>query len=161
MFLVDSNAQNNMISANKILANNMFGIYLFSCCNNLISENIIQNSVYFGLGLSDSLNNTISDNSFVNDGLYVYKSYKNNVSNNTVNGKPLVYFENGMDIYIDEAGQVILIGCENITIMNQKINDTDIAIADTSVRSNEVVSSMTEAGNSSASATITMYNGDE
>ena len=34
------------------------------------------------------------------------------------------------------------------------LNDTGIVIADTSVRNNEVVSSMTEAGNSSAIAMI-------
>lgn len=36
------------------------------------------------------------------------------------------------------------------------LGDTDISIADTSVPDNEVASSVSKAGNSSASATITM-----
>ena len=36
------------------------------------------------------------------------------------------------------------------------LNDTDISVADTSVTNNEVANSISKAGNSSASATITI-----
>jgi len=43
------------------------------------------------------------------------------------------------------------------------LSDTDISAADTSIPDNEVTSSVSKAGNPSASATITitMYTGDE
>jgi len=78
--------------------------------------------------LDESGNNIITNNSFFNDGLWVSYSYHNNVENNTVNGKPLVYLEETSDKVIDEAGQVILIGCENITIQNHEISNICVGI---------------------------------
>jgi len=55
-------------------------------------------------------------------------SYPNFVYNNMVNGKPLVYLEYTSDIVINEAGQVILVGCNNIKIENLELYNTNIAI---------------------------------
>ena len=94
--------------------------------NNTISGNIFKVDEFFdGLGsvaiFSDY--STISDNSFFKCGLLVF-SYHNFVYNNTVNGKPLVYYEGASDKIIDDAGQVILIGCNNITIENLELSNT-------------------------------------
>lgn len=50
------------------------------------------------------------------------------MSNNTVNGKSLVYLYEKSDLNIDNAGQIILVNCENITIKNQEISGTSTAI---------------------------------
>ena len=38
--------------------------------------------------------------------------------NNTINGKPLVYLQTQSNQIIDEAAQVILMDCNNITVKN-------------------------------------------
>ena len=95
--------------------------------NNTISGNIFKVDEFFdGLGgvtIFISNYNTVSDNSFFNCGPFIF-SYHNSVYNNTVNGKPLVYFEDASDKVIDNAGQVILIGCNNISIKNLELSNT-------------------------------------
>jgi len=53
-------------------------------------------------------------------------SYKNTIEANTVNGKPLVYFEEAEDINIEDAGQVILVKCKNITVTNLNLSNTSV-----------------------------------
>jgi len=125
IFLFNSN--NNTIISNHILNNGRSGIYLNGSNNNIIASNYISNYGY-GILLSDSNNNSISNNEFINDGLLVYDSYSNIVEDNKVNEKPLVYLEDESDRIIDDAGQVILVKCKNITVMNAEIINTDIGI---------------------------------
>jgi len=115
---------NNNISNNNISSNGC-GIYL-SGSNNIISDNIICSNNW-GISLSGS-NNTIRNNEFINDGLFVGYSYDNIVEDNEVNGKPLVYLEDESDKIIDDAGQIILVRCKNITVMNAEIKNTDVGI---------------------------------
>jgi parallel beta-helix repeat protein len=103
------------------------GIYLIISSNNIITGNNFSVN-YDGIKLDESSNNIILNNSFFYSGLYVWYSYKNIVSNNTVNGKPLVYLEDESDITIDKAGQIILINSDNITIRNQEISHTNPGI---------------------------------
>jgi parallel beta-helix repeat protein len=98
--------------------------------NNNIYDNIFkQEDNSFGIGgiaIASSFN-TISQNSFFNCGLWVF-SYPNFIYDNTVNGKPLVYLENISDKVIDDAGQIILMDCNNITINNLQIFNTTVGI---------------------------------
>jgi parallel beta-helix repeat protein len=147
------NSNYNTITDNIISNNTNDGIYLNESIENIITINIISNNEgngielpYYtsnnttitgnkifnndnGIFIYASNDNIIIDNSFINNGLYIYFPYKNNVFNNTVNGKPLVYLEDESDIIIDNAGQVILINCENITILNQEISNTDVGFS--------------------------------
>ncbi len=126
IFLEYSN--NNSISNNNISSNNWRGIYLYESNNNSISNNNISSNNDDGIYLKDSNDNTIESNEFINDGLFVRDSYRNEVRNNTVNGKPLVYLEGESDEIFHKAGQVILINCLNITIMNSELTNTDVGI---------------------------------
>jgi len=63
-----------------------------------------------------------------------------------------------------EAKRLVTVSIRAIVLtglMLLRINDTNIAIADASIPDNEVASSTTNTGDSSASATITMYAGDD
>ena len=58
-------------------------------------------------------------------------SYQNTVTDNYVNGKPLVYLEGESDIVIDDAedvGQVVLVNCTNITIHDQDLSNTSAGV---------------------------------
>jgi len=125
IFLWYSN--NNCISENNISSNNGDGIVLEYSNNNSISENIVSSNRY-GIYLWYSNKTMIRKSKFINDGLFVDDSYGNIVEDNKVNGKPLVYLEGESDEFIDNAGQVILVKCKNITIMNSELTNTDIGI---------------------------------
>ncbi|RLA93207.1 MAG: hypothetical protein DRG69_07510, partial [Deltaproteobacteria bacterium] len=114
----------NTISSNTASNNYHYGIHLWYLCNNnLITSNNISNN-NAGIYLYKSSNNTITGNTFVNDGFFVSSSYQNTVEDNIVNGKPLVYLEDTSDIEVTDAGQVILVNCNNISVENLDLSDT-------------------------------------
>jgi parallel beta-helix repeat protein len=137
------------IISHNTLGNNDAGISLDSSSNNIIRGNNVSNNNYGGITLDDSSNNTITGNNaninlaissnniirgntFVNGGLYgglyVFSSYQNTVKDNTVNGKPLVYLEDASDYKVEDAGQVILVNCNNITVENLDLSNTIVGI---------------------------------
>mgnify|MGYP000527655135 CR=1 FL=1 len=123
------NSNNNVIIGNIISNNGDYGMYLSYSRDNTIAYNTIQNNKW-GMYLqyySDC--NTIPNNTFIEDGIFLQDSFDNEVENNTVNGKPLIYMENAEDMEIRRyAGQIILIRCRNITIEKQNITNVEVAI---------------------------------
>ncbi|UCF49984.1 MAG: right-handed parallel beta-helix repeat-containing protein [Thermoplasmatales archaeon] len=118
---------NNQIINNTFESSRDFGIRL-STTSATLSGNIFSNNKA-GLVLSYCSDNIIKNNCFINDGLYIYKSYRNNVKNNTINGKPLIYFENESNIIIDDsAGQVFLVSCNNMTVRNLEFTNASMGV---------------------------------
>jgi parallel beta-helix repeat protein len=123
-----SSSSNNSISANNITANDYEGIYLESSNNNSISENNITNSDW-GILLEFSSNyNSIRGNTFIDDGLYVSNSYQNSLENNTVNGRPLVYLEDIENYSVGDAGQVVLVNCDGISVENLNLSSVGVGV---------------------------------
>ena len=117
----------NFIYENSITANSEGILIEYSSHNNLV-KNILTNNQR-GIILADgSFNNSISGNIFIDDGLYVWGSYDNFVENNTVNAKPLVYLERVFNYIVDDAGQVILVRCNNITVEHLNLSETTIGV---------------------------------
>jgi len=116
---------NNIVSGNNITNNGP--ILLDSTSGNSISGNNITNNG-IGLRLWSSSGNTISGNTFINNGLLVSYSYQNSVENNTVNGSPLVYLEGVSNYTVDDAGQVILVNCENIRVEGLNLSRTAVGV---------------------------------
>jgi parallel beta-helix repeat protein len=50
------------------------------------------------------------------------------VEDNTVNGKPLVYLVDVSDYKVENAGQVILVNCNNITVENLDLSNTSVGV---------------------------------
>ena len=118
---------NNIKIKNNIITNNIAGIsmgeeYFYDEITNVsIENNFIQNERH-GIVLYIGYENTISNNTFINNGMFIPygNTGDNTVVNNTVNGKPLIYFEKQSDKTIEpNVGQIILVNCDNITITNQ------------------------------------------
>jgi parallel beta-helix repeat protein len=117
----------NSLSGNTI-ANNWDGIWLRCSSNNSVSGNTITNN-NGGIVLAFSSNyNNVSGNTFTNDGLDVQSYYPNSVWNNTVNGKPLVYLDGIANYGVGNAGQVILVRCDNIRVENLNLSRTCIGV---------------------------------
>jgi len=126
--LLDNSYDNNIMS-NIITLSKSWGIYLVYSEENIISMNTFSDN-YAGLILTGGSNyNEIIDNVFTNDGVWVYGAWENTFLNNSVNDKPLIYLEEETDKVIEEdAGQVVLINCDNITVQDQVISNTYAAI---------------------------------
>jgi parallel beta-helix repeat protein len=110
---LDSSSNNNAITGNNASNNNDVGIYLDSSSYNTITGgNACNNDI--GIFFKDSSNNIINSNNACNnyDGISLYIS-----NNNTINYK------------VEDAGQVILVNCNNITIENLDLSNTSGGIA--------------------------------
>ena len=120
---IEGSGLNNRIY-NNTCSNNDRGIYLEDSSNNSISSNTVCNNSWHGIDLRGSSKNTITGNTFVNDSLFLTGSYQNTVEDNTVNGKPLVYLKDVSNYKVEDAGQVILVKCNNITVENLDLSNT-------------------------------------
>ncbi len=121
------NSSNSTLTDNTVSNNDYYGIYLFFSSNSTLTDNTVSNNKY-GIKLYYSSNSTLTGNTFVNDGLFVYSCYHNTIENNTVNSKPLVYLEDASDHSVKDAGQVILVNCDNVTVENQDLSNTTVGI---------------------------------
>ena len=132
MGIVLSSTYNSLIIGNTISKSETESIYLSDSFNNLILENNLFDNK--GLTLDYSNNNNISHNTFNNDGIAMYNYYQNTILDNIVNGKPLIFLVGENNKVLDDAGQIILVNCYNITIQNQEIFNVPIGlnIVDTS-----------------------------
>jgi parallel beta-helix repeat protein len=117
----------NIIRGNDASSNDYSGITLEWSDNNSISNSTASNNNY-GIYLSYSGNNELMNNTFVNNGLFVSNSYSNTVTDNTVNDKPLVYREAVSGQSITDAGQVILVNCDNITVKNIEVVNASVGM---------------------------------
>jgi len=119
----------NTISDNTITSNDGNGVYIDESFNNVISRNTISDN-NGGLIISSPSNyNNASDNIFTNDGVSIYDLNQNTILNNLVNGKPIVYLEGESDRIIEEdAGQIILVNCNNITVHNQDLSNGTVGL---------------------------------
>jgi parallel beta-helix repeat protein len=115
------------ISNNNVTGNSA-GIYLSRSSENNVSNNIVSNNIEEGIRLSSSYSNIFINNTFINDGFIVLFSYQNTMINNRVNGKPLVYLEDASDYMVEEAGQVILVNCNNVTVKNVNASHTCVGV---------------------------------
>lgn len=118
---------------NNNCSNNRYGIYGYESNNNSISNNTCTNNDR-GIYLSNSVNNKLKGNIMVDNGIVIegdsLSDYTHEIYEcNTVNGKR-VYYRRGVEgVRIpDDAGQSILVGCKNVTIENQNLNNASVGI---------------------------------
>jgi parallel beta-helix repeat protein len=118
----------NFISDNVIEDNADKGVSLMSHYSN-ITRNTISNN-FGGLILAFSSNNMVVDNVFINNGVVLWGySYPNVLLNNTVNAKPLVFLEDESNyVVLEDAGQILLMNCDNITVENKDVSHGSIGI---------------------------------
>lgn len=112
------------------------GAYIWGDCDNCtVIDNVIANfsekvsyaGNQYGIRL-DGTNCKIVNNTFVNDGLVVLSFSSHIVSNNTVNGKPLVYLHSMSNSTIDGAGEVILINCNNMQVKDNNLSYATVGV---------------------------------
>ena len=77
-------------------------------------------------------NNTIVNNIFFNGGFFLEHygySSNNTISDNYIDGKPVIYLEDISNEEINnDFGQVLLLRCENITIKDKNVSNVAVAV---------------------------------
>jgi len=119
----------NNISGNTANNNEYDGLYLYMANNNTILGNLAENSRY-GIYVAYGEDNIISGNIMNNCGLLNYQSNIIDITN-LVNGKPLYFYFNEVNLGVNDflnAGQVILINCNNSIISNLDVSKSSIGI---------------------------------
>ena len=170
-----SYSNNNTLSGNIANNNNEYGINLDYSDNNVISGNIINNN-YHGISLRNSNNNTLSGNLMNSCGISLYGSLVEMVSHiidntNLVNNKPVYYYVNELGLgssNFTNAGQIILINCNNSIISEFNISDSsgiylgysnNSTISGNTVNSNYKGIYLYESGNNMISGNTASNNG--
>ena len=123
----------NLIINNTLNDNVFWGLTLETRCdNNTVTNNEFKSNGYPGvegvtLGLCSY--NILSNNNMINSGISLKSGTELNhwnthtIINNTLNGKPVVYWKNRNGGTIqEEAGEIILANCTNITIQEQNLS---------------------------------------
>jgi parallel beta-helix repeat protein len=154
MFGINDGIHLESSSNNKIMNNNVSlcywygygkaGIHLEKSSNNTMRNNNLSSSYWYGLWcygseeigiyLCSSSNNEITNNSFKNNGIFIsgtkvvhYNSHT--IENNVINGKQNHYYKNTNSIRVPEdAGEVILANCSNMTVKNVNVSDSSAGI---------------------------------
>ncbi len=120
----------NITIDNNIIIDNLIGISVGQAdyYKRIYFVNITNNLIYYnryGILLFEGENSRILNNSFINCGIFISSGAPrdNIIQDNTINGLPLVYLEDDSNKTIQpNAGQVILVDCDNITVSSQTLN---------------------------------------
>ena len=129
-------SDHNTVSGN-ILNDNYNGVYLSWSENNYVSENLIEDSIEYGIYLEWSDWIMLSENNMTNCGIGIkggdyYITNNDIATSNLVNQKPVYYYinTNGLGPYnFTNAGQIILLSCENSLIENLNVSNGSCGIA--------------------------------
>ncbi len=124
-----SDSVNNSITYNNISDNEHSGLFFEDSFFNNVTNNSFSNNEWDGITLRNSGNNRFENNNFWKEGFYFESNSVNNLidTSNLVNGKPIYYYENDIQIIFDgkenSVGQFILINCTNSILKNLKISN--------------------------------------
>ncbi len=123
---IEIRGQNNNVLENTC-TNNSRGIYLESDTTPVSDNLCVNNSIgIYIYGYQDLI---ITNNTMIRCGLYIYYLGREwiehvDISDNTVNGHPLVFLKNRVNIQVrSRAGQIILFNCRGITVREQSLTD--------------------------------------
>ncbi len=135
IFLYES-SMNNILE--NTINNNRYGIFLnINSYNNSISNNNLTNNRETAITIQDSYNNSIYNNQMKNSGITLEPGDQDKLSNkiyvsNTLNEKIIYFYENKLDLKMNNfsnAGQVILLNCNNSEIFNLNLSKGSTSIA--------------------------------
>ena len=124
---LDSFSVNNTISKNNVRLNTEYGIHInyYSDNSTIINNNIVENG--YGLRINRCSNNLLRNNTMENNNrnFEVQGTSINDIDvSNTLDGKPIIYWIGKSNITVpNNAGYIVLVKCENITIQDLTISD--------------------------------------
>jgi parallel beta-helix repeat protein len=114
--------KNSVFRNNRV--KNTSGFSLITGENNIFIENniFVNNGGVYPSRFDD--NQTVRNNTLIKDGFFVGHNLIQ-FSNNTVNGKPVIYSYKASNLTYDQpAGQILVVRGSNITVRNQNLSET-------------------------------------
>ena len=129
---VSRNSNSNSFIDN-IVSDNRIGISLSYSSDIVVFNNSFISNNKNGLGFSSCTKAVIKNNVFIDDGLDIWGSelshFVHDVEGNLVNDKPLYYYYNKNSFTVpSDAGQVIIVYCNDVDVKNVKISNTSTAV---------------------------------
>lgn len=124
----------NEIRGNRFAENFLYGLDLDYSDNNMVINNRFENNENYGLTLNGSTYAVVKNNTFLSNGISLYGQYldewnTHTIQNNSANGKPIYYYKDQSGVTVPpDAAQVILASCDNCTMKNLQLADTDCGI---------------------------------
>ncbi|MHA1247495.1 MAG: right-handed parallel beta-helix repeat-containing protein [Candidatus Thorarchaeota archaeon] len=132
VFVTSSNF--SMVRGCQFLDNAYTSIYVEKTWNFTADGNSIVGSGVYGISIVSCYNSTVVNNEFVKCGLVfpgiTLDRILNDISNNTVNGRPLGYFvnEDNLDICASDYGQLFFYNCSTVLLRDGEIHLTSIPV---------------------------------
>lgn len=131
-----SDSDNNLIANNTVNHNGENGIVLQRSSNNTVLGNIAIMNDYNGIDLQKGNNNSISENLMYFCGINIDDKLQEMASHhiddtNLINNKPIYYYVNAVGLNSSDfanAGQIILINCNDSTISGTDLSNGSIGI---------------------------------
>lgn len=142
----------------NIACDNNVGFYIYESHYSNITDNIAIESSHTGFRFSRSSFCRIHNNELSSRGIEIAGNsidfLLHDIVNNTINGKELGYFKSIKNVIIDATnfGQVILVNCSSVTIMNGKFGNPVIGVklvycTECNLINNTVINSLEESVN--------------
>ena len=125
------------IKSNIIFNNTHHGIEVEESDNNIFWDNLVNNNILHGIYFDHSENCTLTHNQFNGNGIFfVPSSMKeltshNITKSNTVNDRVLYYYTNQSNLMQNDfsnAGQVLLVNCNDSIIIGQNVSKNSMGI---------------------------------
>jgi parallel beta-helix repeat protein len=134
--IIFDNSHGNYMNHNNITSNDEIGINFASSSNNNLIGNKVSSNGDYGIVLTYSLYITIINNSLTEDGIFIFGSELSQFNthtipdNNIINNKPVYYYKdiNNLNINNIPVGELIIVNCSDIELLNLNINKTDVGI---------------------------------
>ena len=125
----------NTIEFNDVHDNSRYGMYIHQTNYATVVNNTVTSNTWHGIYCYGAWNAIISDNVAIHDGFCIEQGSQSEyngltVSGNTVNGKPLGYYNGAGEIILsgEMYGQLILAFCSGTIVQDYIISDTSIAL---------------------------------
>ena len=128
-------SENCVFTDNMIIDNVQGGVHLAFADGAVVKDCVFSGNERRGLQISKGNDQVISYNTFINCGIDMGaqpppgNTIHCTITDNTVNGKPLVYLEHEQGKIIKDAGQVIINQCKGIIIRKLNIENTSTGIS--------------------------------
>ncbi len=124
----------NTITNNTVLSNADAGIFIEYSDDVLIIDNNASKNLH-GIYIAGSRSSTVLRNTMIENGILLLGGaipyWDTHVidTSNTVNGKPVYYWKNTIGgIVPSGAGQVILVSCRDVLVVNQNVSNGSVGI---------------------------------
>lgn len=130
-----SKSNKNHLAENSITNNFGYGVSFSNSTGNAVEKNSLSNNDWGGVIFSDSKEHSLEENEMTENGIIIwgdlleYWDSHSISTTNTVNGRPVYYWtDNHNQSVPSDAGQIILVGCENIKVKDQDLSQGSVGV---------------------------------